>query len=191
MRGRGSYFAGFSHRLRSLAAVIAVGLLACDEDNGPLDRPTLAALARERGDAFGGAHTGTWLLTLDRTECTCTGEAAVLACLSNPPTTLRLVEGDGVVAVGLAFADVMSGGVEFTGPIDEDGSFSAALVSSIVAVQGQLRLLARIDAVTDLEPAGGGQATMDGRLRVRMAGGVGEIAVDCGSEFEIEGLRLF
>lgn len=174
------------------AVALALSLGACAEDDGPLDRSTLTALARQRGDAFGGANTGTWLVTLDRVECTCDEHAVAIACLANPPTAWRIIEGDGVVTVVLTFADIMSGStVQFTGPIDADGSFSAALVSSIVALQGDLRLLARIDAVTDLAPAEGGQATMTGHMRVRMAGGLDALAIDCGSDFDVEAMRLF
>lgn len=179
------------HRL-VFGAVLASGLLCapgCGDEAGPLDRETVAALARTRGDAQGTSHTGNWAVRFEVTSCTCPADTmvcidpALQEILTGYP---RLIEGDGLLVVsafdsGLFGATVVP--AELSGPIDADGTFSVGSVGAGFGLLVELLTIARLDGSFD------GDDAFTGVFAQRIEGTLAEAKLDCTIELQYDATR--
>ncbi len=183
-----------THHLGAAALVLASGMIACADDEDPMGREAVAELARSRGDAQGGARTGTWATRFVEQSCVCPAELSNTVILCDADTTLgfipvmlRVVEGDGVVTLtpdASSMFDFDLGG-ELSGPIDADGTFGAGIVTIGVDVSASLVVTSRLEAEMT------GDDTFEGDIRVRMRGDIGDVVVECESAYDVDAERLF
>lgn len=168
---------------RVLAAL--VGLLGgCAEDDGPMSRQTVAALARTSGDAIGYARTGIYDATLSEGECDCpvvsidligTQSLCALDVAPQIPRSVGLVQSDGVLLLRID-------PVELTGPLDADDTFSIGAVDSLSLLGGSGVRIARIDG--DFDDDG----VIVAEFRQRIDGDFADEKVDCEERFEVEAI---
>ncbi|MBX7082453.1 MAG: hypothetical protein K1X88_24825 [Nannocystaceae bacterium] len=189
-------------RARRLAALLLAALPACAESPaGPLDRETLLTLLETHGDARGRDHSGTWSTQFDLVECTCP-EDFPLVCygveLPMPLSgSLQLVQSDGVLlarAVSSPAAPVAP--LELLGPLQQDGSFSLALVELAQTVGVSSWVHARFDgafepAATADAPATHAAGTLEVRTHVHLGVALEGRHQDtvCGATYEIVASR--
>jgi hypothetical protein len=169
-------------RAVAIAVLLATG---CAEAAGPLDRSTIAEIARSRGDAQGSEHAGTWHAMLDVGECDCPTDAGTAACLSEDiaelvGVTMEIVEGDGFMLVRI---DVLPQ-LELSGAIDADGTMSLGSVYVGLDLDSSLVLLGRFDGEFD------GSGGLTGVVSLRAEGELAGTPVSCGADAEIEATEL-
>jgi hypothetical protein len=166
--------------------IFALLASACADDPGPLDRSTIAAIAKSRGDAQGGERTGLYHATLEIGECDCPDDLGFAVCLSKDlveslGVMFDVVEGDGFMAVR---SDGLPREFGFSGAIDADGTATLGSVFIGFDLDAELVFLGRIDAVF------GEDGELTGSVSL---GGEGRLAGDpvrCGFDGDVEGVRL-
>jgi hypothetical protein len=179
------------------AALGLFALLGCGAHHrpDPLDPVVLDELAGQRGDAVGTDWSGDYACTLELVSCGC----PVLEIEENgmpidydPCTLVDVDMGGGEVLVPLLQTDgivvlTLPDLGQLTGPIDADGSFSAAARLVLDSVLLEHELLTRADGELYEDR---GDAALSGRLRQRFLATVGEQRVDCVAELDVEGIRV-
>lgn len=134
----------------SLTGVLGPSLAcaAADDDDDPLARDRLQALALAQGSASGDARSGPLTLAFTREGCDCPaltvdGETVDLCGLANlGDVTVDVVEGSGVLGLDVA-------GALLTGAIEADGSFVLAGIEDLSTLGGSLEALRRMDGQFD------------------------------------------
>ncbi len=178
------------HRL-VFGAVLASGLLCapgCGDEAGPLDRETVAALARTQGDAQGTSHTGNWEVRFEVTSCSC--PANTMVCIDPALQDVlagyaRLIEGDGLLVVSASESEMFGLGpfAELSGPIDADGTFSVGSVGAGFGLLVELLTIARLDGSFD------GDDAFTGVFAQRIEGTLDETKLDCATELQLDATR--
>lgn len=168
----------------ALAMVLLLGP-ACAQDPGPLDRETVAEIAKSRGDAQGGARTGTYLATLDIGDCDCPDEIGLVLCLSQEITDaqleLRVVEGDGFMTADLTGSELAG----MSGAIDADGTATLGSVYIGYGFSSDLVVIGRFDG------GFGDDGTLTGTAQQEAHGEFGGASIACGGAFEVDAFRLY
>lgn len=176
---------------RAGLALVVAATFGCADEPGPLDRETVAEIARSQGDAQGGARTGTWDGTFVQGACDCPSDLPQGVCLDDAfeygvTVPMRLVEGDGVLLLAPQLGTVgITVPLEFSGPIDADDTFVVGLVGAGLGFTAELLVIGRLDAVLDDDEH------FSGVMDLRMRGEFGERTFDCDSTLDLEARRAF
>lgn len=168
------------------AVVLAVLVAAaCGDEAGPMDRSTIATIAKSRGDAQGGERTGIYAATFEVGDCDCPDDIGINLCLSEEfadaiGVTIHVTEGDGFMVLDVDQVPTL----QLSGAIDDDGTATLGSVYVGLDLDASLVILGRLDAEFDED------GTLTGQTSLRAQGELGGTPISCGSELEIDGIRL-
>ncbi len=169
--------------MKRLALALAVAS-GCAEDDGPMSRATVAALARSSGDAVGYGRSGIYDAMLTEAECDCPvvsldliGSQSLCTLDAAPMLwrTVGVVQSDGVLLLRID-------PVELTGPLDADDTFSIGTVDSLTLLGGSGVRISRIDG--EFDDVGEIAAV----FRQRIDGKFADQEVDCEESFAVEAI---
>jgi hypothetical protein len=174
-------------------ALLAGGLalpLACDAaSDDPLDRETVAAIAKSIGDGRSTARSGNWSVTATVGECECDVLFATRVCvpmqLADIPVAVDLVEGGGFLVMRGPLIGPTSGiDYEATGAIAADGAFELGYVEVVLSLTAELLTVARVDGEFAAD-----DAAFSATMQIRASGRLGDIDDACETELALEGER--
>lgn len=166
-------------------AVAVVLASACADESGPLDRETIAGIARARGDALGGERSGIYQASLEVNACDCPDELGLAVCLSEDlveaiAVFIDITEGDGFMVA--RFEQLPQ--LELSGAIDADGTATLGSVFIGFDLDSNVVLLGRFDGTF------GEDGEIVGAVSLRADGKLAGAPIACGNEAEVDGIRL-
>lgn len=170
--------------------LVALSFAGCSEDPDFLDPDVVHDLARASGTAEGFDLSGQYITMADPLDCGCQGMLGpgLSLCSTIPPgqtTPVTVIQSDGFIVFRVA-TDT------FTGPVEDDGTFSVGAIVDVTSGTMGLELVARMDGAfgsPDVVPV-----ELEGELWWRAKGesidATGEpTRVDCTEHLEVTGLR--